>query len=195
MAVRTRSSATPEPTEPPPETKSAEPAPPPVAAVPTTTQTPGTVAPVIPIGTATTPRHTQASPKILSGTLSADPTARFTPSGKLVATLRVTEETKGDRPPAAWTVKAWNGLGEQASEGLRKGDAIKVIGSWEPDREYERAGAEPGEKKSWSSHDVTARDIGVLIGDKTIPLGQFDRDALTPHAPDGLTAGGMSAAD
>jgi hypothetical protein len=140
--------------------------------------------------------HTKATPKILAGKLAADPSTRFTNSGKLVSTLRVAEEGKEGQPGTTWTVKAWEKLGEEATEKLGKGAAVKVIGTWEADREYDRA---DGTGKGSATHEISARDIGVVLGDKTIPLGQFDPTSLDLNAGlDGQSAadaGGMSAAD
>lgn len=144
------------------------------------------VAPEAPESTPEQPpaRHTQPTPKIIKGRLIGDPEGRFTPGGKLVAKMRIAEE--GERP-VNWTVSLWEKRAERAVENLRKGDVIKVVGRWEADREFT---SRVDNTTGYATHEITGQDVGVVSGDKTIPLDQFDRSMLDAPAlaPSGLDA-------
>lgn len=72
----------------------------------------------------------------IEGRLGGDPELRFTKSGKAVASLNLvsSKPTKTDAgdwedTEVTWyTVEAWEGLGENAAESLRKGHSVIVTG-------------------------------------------------------------------
>lgn len=141
-------------------------------------------------GNGTPHRHAQQSPKTIKGVLKEDPEARFTPSGKLVAKLRIIDDAPDMRHVTpdqldrdgklVWTTTMWEPKAENAIEQLRAGDHIRGIGRREPDRSYTNRSGE----EAWTHHEMTLRDIGVTWGDKTIPIDTFDRSTpATTLAP------------
>jgi single-strand DNA-binding protein len=72
----------------------------------------------------------------LVGRLGGDPEIRFTQSGKSVASFSMVTSKSTRQPDNSWVesettwyrVEAWEGLGENAVESLRKGDQVIVVG-------------------------------------------------------------------
>lgn len=72
----------------------------------------------------------------IEGRLGADPELRFTKSGKAVASLNLVSSKPTKTDAGEWedtevtwySVDAWEGLGENAAESLRKGHAVIVTG-------------------------------------------------------------------
>jgi single-strand DNA-binding protein len=72
----------------------------------------------------------------LIGRLGGDPEIRFTQAGKSVASFSMVTSKSTKQPDGSWVesettwyrVEAWEGLGENAVESLRKGDQVIVVG-------------------------------------------------------------------
>lgn len=95
------------------------------------------------------------------GNLTRDPEIRFTSSGLAVANFsvavneRVREgDTYVDGPASYYEVEAWRQLAENATEALRKGDRVIVVGKMKIDK-YETKDGEPRQKVV-----ITADDLG-----------------------------------
>lgn len=103
----------------------------------------------------------------LEGRLTADPELRFTPSGKGVCSFTVVcsdrrknESTNEweDVDPTFFNVTAWERLGENCAESLRKGDLVLVVGKIKQ-RSYQNR---DGEKRT-SYQEVTANNVGASM--------------------------------
>lgn len=95
------------------------------------------------------------------GNLTRDPEIRFTSSGLAVANFsvavneRVREgDTYVDGPVSYYEVEAWRQLAENATEALRKGDRVIVVGKMKIDK-YETKEGEQRQKVV-----ITADDLG-----------------------------------
>lgn len=79
-------------------------------------------------------------PGSLAGNLTEDPTLRYTPSGKAVASIRVAVQERKlnpatqvweDTPAQFFTVTCWPPLAERVAEFLQRGQRIVAEGRWE----------------------------------------------------------------
>lgn len=98
----------------------------------------------------------------IMGRLGADPEIRFTKSGTSVASFSLVSSKSSKRDDGGWDesettwyrVDAWDRLGENVTESLRKGDAVVVVGRLYMDTYTGRDGAERQSLK------VTAYSVG-----------------------------------
>lgn len=110
--------------------------------------------------------YTDKGDGALSGNITRDPELRFTPAGKPVVVLRLAESVRikdeqsgewKDGPPEYYDVTAWGKQAENATECLRKGDRIAVVGTWQ---QQEWTGTD---NASHSKMVLVARDIGPSL--------------------------------
>ena len=86
----------------------------------------------------------------IEGRLGADPELRFTKSGKAVASLNVVSSKSQKNDDGTWedtevtwySVDAWELLGENAAESLRKGNSVIVTGRLYSDKFTTKDGRE-----------------------------------------------------
>lgn len=86
----------------------------------------------------------------LVGRLGGDPEIRFTQLGKSIASFSMVTSKSTKQPDGSWLesettwykVEAWEGLGENVVESLRKGDQVIVVGRLYMDTYTARDGAE-----------------------------------------------------
>jgi single-strand DNA-binding protein len=97
-------------------------------------------------------------PGSLAGNLTADPTLRYTQSGRPVTTLRVAVTPRKqnaktgeweDGQPQFFDVSAWGQLAEHCAEHLSRGQRIVAEGEWE--------------SRSWEGNDGTTQESVALI--------------------------------
>lgn len=125
----------------------------------------------------------------LEGRLTADPELRFTPGGKGICSFTVvcSDRRKNDSTnewedvdPTFFRVTAWERLGENCAESLRKGDLVLVIGKLKQ-REYTTRDNE----KRTSYQEVTANNVGASMLFRTIKHNAVQRGSQqTAPAPD-----------
>lgn len=102
----------------------------------------------------------------VTGNLASDPELKFTPQGKSVVSFvvinsksRKTESGEWENyDVTSWTVSAWDALAENATQSLKKGSPVIVVGSavwksWEA--------KETGEKKG--RIEIVATDIAFSL--------------------------------
>jgi len=118
------------------------------------------------------------------GNLTRDPELRFTPGGDAVASTRVAvnERVKDgnewkDGEPSFYEVKAWRKLAEQATETLRKGQRVVVVGKMK----IETYQTKEGEQRS--SVVVTADEIGESIRFRATSEPRPTADDMTEAPP------------
>ncbi|AOT24342.1 ssDNA binding domain protein [Propionibacterium phage B3] len=103
------------------------------------------------------------TPITIIGNLTADPTLRFTPSGKAVASFQVAVNKRRKDQTGQWvddgadwfSVQAWGTLAENVAESLTKGIRVIVTGRLES-REWEDR--EGNKRTSW---EITAQAVGA----------------------------------
>lgn len=85
----------------------------------------------------------------IEGNLGGDPVVRFTQSGKAVASFSMVTSKSNRNPDGSWgenteetwyDVSAWDALGENVAESLRKGHTVMVTGRLYLDRYTDRDG-------------------------------------------------------
>lgn len=101
--------------------------------------------------------HTQ-----IIGRLGADPDAKFTKTGKPVATFRVAVNARGGGGETTewFSVVTWEKLAETCHQYLHKGDPVYVAGRLQSRRYTDRDGVER------TAIALVARDL-VMLGGKT----------------------------
>lgn len=101
-------------------------------------------------------------PGSVAGNLTDDPELRYTPSGRVVASLRIacSERVKDDKtgewkdgPTAFYSITAWGRLAENAAEHMARGDRIVAEGRWTANRWEDKEG-EIRERIVLTAHDL-----------------------------------------
>lgn len=118
-----------------------------------------------------------STPITIIGALGADPTLRFTPSGKAVASFQVAVNKRRKDQSGAWvddgadwhSVQAWGTLAENVAESLTKGIRVIVTGRLES-REWEDR--EGNRRTSW---EITAQGVGVDLSFATATVTRNQR--------------------
>lgn len=129
-----------------------------------------------------------------TGNLAEDPEIRFTPSGRQVTRLRVTENLWRRSPetgewekvePNVFRVQVWRSLGENAGESLHKGQTVNVKGHIVTDRWKDK---ETGEDRT--SQVVVAEKLGPDLRWQTVEVTKAPKKspgaAGVPGATDGV---------
>lgn len=120
-------------------------------------------------------------PLTIAGNLGADPELTFTPSGAPVAKLLVAVNNRYQDARGTWidgttswyTVIAWRGMGENATESLHSGDRVIVHGRHQQ-RSYE---TDNGEKRYvW---ELIADEIGTSLAFATATPVKTNRPSET----------------
>ncbi|AOT24581.1 single-stranded DNA binding domain protein [Propionibacterium phage E6] len=117
------------------------------------------------------------TPITIIGALGADPTLRFTPSGKAVASFQVAVNRRKRDQSGGWiddgadwfSVQAWGTLAENVAESLTKGTRVIVTGRLES-REWEDR--EGNKRTSW---EITAQGVGVDLSFATATVTRNQR--------------------
>jgi single-strand DNA-binding protein len=119
------------------------------------------------------------------GNLAADPELRFTAQGKAVCEIviatskskRNDDGTWDNGTPTYWTVKAWDSLGENIAESLRKGDPVIAFGvaEW---RAWENKDGSKGGKM-----EINAWHIGYDLKKAPVTVTRQNRPSNGTVAP------------
>lgn len=138
----------------------------------------------------------------ITGNLTRDPELRYTQSGKPVASFTVVVNRRVRDQSGNWVdgntlfvqCAAWDGLGENVAESLRKGVTVAVVGRVEP-KEYDSNGVKV------RGFELIADDVSVSLrrqqaavkkttpsysnrqGNGYSPNTQFTTDPYTTGAP------------
>ena len=127
-----------------------------------------------------------STPVTVIGRLGGDPELRFTQSGKSIASFSMVTSKSSQRTDGTWDesettwyrVEAWESLGENVVECLRKGDAVIVYGRMYMDSYQAKDGS--GERQSLK---VNAYSIGPDL--KKAPYRKADASAPARPAASG----------
>lgn len=100
----------------------------------------------------------------ITGNLTRDPELRYTQSGKPVASFTVAVNRRVRDQSGNWVdgntlfvqCAAWDGLGENVAESLRKGVTVAVVGRVEP--------------KEYDSNGVKVRGFELIADDVSVSL-------------------------
>ena len=110
------------------------------------------------------------------------PQLRFTQAGKAVASFNLAVNSRSKRgqewvddPPLFIRVNAWDDLGENASESLRKGDRVTVVGRQKMTEYTSREG------ETRQQLEVTADEVAVSLRWATATPAKVDRRSQSPR--------------
>lgn len=110
------------------------------------------------------------------------PELRFTQAGKAVASFNMAVNSRSKRdgewvddPPLFIRVNAWDDLGENASESLRKGDRVTVVGRQRMTEYTSREG------ETRQQLEVTADEVAVSLRWATATPAKVDRRSQSPR--------------
>ena len=110
------------------------------------------------------------------------PQLRFTQAGKAVASFNMAVNSRSKRdgewvddPPLFIRVNAWDDLGENAAESLRKGDRVTVVGRQKMTEYTSREG------ETRQQLEVTADEVAVSLRWATATPAKVDRRGQGPR--------------
>jgi single-strand DNA-binding protein len=119
----------------------------------------------------------------VAGNLTRDPEVRFTSTGKSVASFSVASSRsfrRGDQweeETSFVDVTAWEALGENVAQSLRKGDRVIVTGDFKQD---EYVGKDGETKRVWK---LTADEVGASLKRATVSVERIERTTADVSRP------------